>query len=123
MYPACEYSMRFAASALTWSGLPLDGLKGLHFGIAGREDVISAMLSEHGDLAGLLVCDSEGKPEKGVRAVGEPNKDALAGREVARREAFAILATPLSEILPQSPFPGFGNSGSHLRFRSLKRVE
>jgi hypothetical protein len=55
MYPACEYSMRFAASALTWSGLPPDGLKGLHFGIAGREDVRSAMFREHGDLSGYLV--------------------------------------------------------------------
>jgi hypothetical protein len=111
MYPACEYSMHFAAAALIWSGLPTDRLKGLHLGIAGREDVISAMFRKHGDLSDLLVCNGERKPAKGVRTVAEPNKDALAGREVARREALAILATLLSEVLPQSPFPGFGNSG------------
>jgi hypothetical protein len=66
MHTACEYSMHFAAAALIWSSLPPDRLKGLHFGIAGREDMISAMLSEHGDLVDLLVCDGEGKPEKGV---------------------------------------------------------
>src|SRR4051812_28010933 len=43
-----------------------NGLEDLHLGLSSREDMIAAMLGEHGDFAHRLVRDREGESKEGV---------------------------------------------------------
>lgn len=64
--------------------------------------MIAAMFRENSDFAGLVISDRKRMTKEDVRTVGEPDEDALVGREVDGREAVAIFAAPLVEVLPET---------------------
>jgi hypothetical protein len=77
------------------------------------------MLGEDSNLAGCRIFKSKSMPKKDVRAIGEPNEDALAEREIASREVVAILTALLAEVLPKAWLPGFGHDWRHRLLRRL----